>query len=64
VDDWRYETLRDDVGRLRKEIREVEGRTYKVETWQSLLPLRVMMGSCWLFSAGMIMFTIIRAAAQ
>lgn len=63
MDDWRYENLRDDVNRLRKEIREVEGRAYKVETWQSLLPLRVLMGITWLFAVGMVVFAIARAAA-
>jgi hypothetical protein len=52
MDDWRYETLREDVGRLRKELNEVEQRTWKVEHWQSLQPFRVWMAIWWLVIAG------------
>jgi len=48
MEDWRYENLRADVKSLREELRRVEGRTNKVENWQFLLPLRVMMGISWL----------------
>lgn len=64
MEDWRYENLKDDVRRLREEVRAVEGRAYKMETWQMLLPMRVFFGICWLFSAGMIVFAIARAAAH
>jgi len=64
VEDWRYENLRDDVSRLRKEIRDVEGRAYKMETWQMLLPLRVLFGFCWLFNVGMIALAVARAASH
>jgi len=64
VEDWRYENLRGDVSRLREEIRAVEGRAYKMETWQMLLPMRVFIGICWVLSAGMIVFAIARAAAH
>jgi len=61
VEDWRYENLKDDVSRLREEIRAVEGRVYKMETWQMLLPMRVFFVFCWLFSAGMI---VVRHSAR
>lgn len=61
MEDWRYENLRDDIRRAREETREVRERTYRIESWQSLLPLRVMFGVCWLFSAGMIVFALARA---
>lgn len=64
MEDWRYENLRDDVRRLRKEIRDVERRAYKLEAWRSLLPLRVMIGLCWLLNVGMIAFAVARAASQ
>lgn len=64
MEDWPYENLRDDHRRLREEIREVRERTYKLETWQMFLPMRVMFGICWLFSAGMLVFAIARAASH
>jgi hypothetical protein len=64
VEDWRYENLRDDIRQLRKEIREVEGRAYKFETWRMLLPIRVFIVICWIFNAGMIAFVIARAATH
>jgi hypothetical protein len=53
MDDWRYETLREDVRRLRKELNEVERRTWKVEYWQGLQPMRISFAICWLLIAGM-----------
>ena len=64
MEDWRYENLRDTVGRLQKELREVEGRAYKLETWQMLLPLRVMLGILVLYDVGVIMFGVARAAGH
>lgn len=61
MDDWRYENLREDLGRLREELREVEGRTYKVETWQSLVPFRVWLAICWLVIAGIWILVIVEA---
>jgi hypothetical protein len=52
MNDWRYETLQDDVRRLRKELNDVEQRTWKVEHWQSLQPFRVGMAIVWLLIAG------------
>jgi hypothetical protein len=57
VEDWRYENLRDEVARLRE-------RTHKLEIWRMLLPMRVFVGICWIFNAGMIAFVIARAAAH
>ena len=48
MSDWRYENLQEDVRRLRKELSEVERRTWKVEHWQSLQPFRVWMAIWWL----------------
>jgi hypothetical protein len=53
MDDWRYETLREDLGRLRKELNEVQSRTWKVEHWQRLQPMRISFAICWLLIAGM-----------
>jgi hypothetical protein len=64
MEDWRYKSVRDDVKQLRKEIREVEGRAYKLETWQMLLPLRVFFGLCWLFNIAMFAFVVGRAATH
>lgn len=57
MDDWRYESLRDEVARLRE-------RTHQLETWQMLLPMRVFIGICWVVSAGMIMFALAGAVAH
>jgi hypothetical protein len=64
MEDWRYETLEADVKRLREELREVRGRTYEVETWQSMLPLRVMVKVMWLMAAGTMIFVIAEALAR
>jgi hypothetical protein len=52
MEDWRYENLSNRMDRLQEEVREVRGRTNKVESWQSLLPFRVSMAICWLVIAG------------
>jgi hypothetical protein len=62
VEDWRYENLKDDVEQLRKGMRDLEGRTQKVETWQILLPMRAMMLVLWLLAGGMVALAIVRAA--
>jgi hypothetical protein len=48
VDDWRYDFLKEDIKRLRDDLTEVERRTWKVENWQSILPLRICFAICWL----------------
>jgi hypothetical protein len=53
VNDWRYELLNEDIKRLRKELGEVERRTWKVEHWQSLQPMRIWFAIWWLLSAVM-----------
>ncbi len=63
MEDWRYDNLKGDLKSLRNEVREVERRTYRVESWQSLLPLRVMMGAMWLVAAGTVAFAIARVAS-
>lgn len=64
MEDWRYENLKADVKLLREELREVRGRTYKVENWQSMLPLRVMEKLIWLMAAGTAIFVIAEALAR
>ena len=53
MDDWRYELLNEDIKRLRKELHEVERRTWKVEDWQSLQPMRIWLAIYWLLIVGM-----------
>lgn len=64
MEDWRYDNLKADMKLLREEIREVKGRTYKVENWQFMLPMRVMMGIVWLVTAGIWVFGIAEAIAR
>jgi hypothetical protein len=64
MEDWRYENLKADVKLLRDELRKVEGRTYKVENWQNLLPLRVMEKVMWLMAAGTVIFVMAEALAR
>lgn len=52
MNDRRYELLNEDIRRLRKELGEVERRTWKVEHWQSLQPMRIWFAICWLLIAG------------
>ncbi|HET7509148.1 MAG TPA: hypothetical protein VFJ65_02765 [Solirubrobacterales bacterium] len=64
MEDWRYENLKADMKLLREEVREVRGRTYKVENWQSMLPLRVMEKVMWLIAAGTVIFVIAEVLAR
>ena len=64
MEDWRYENLRDDMKRLREDLQEVRGRTYKVETWQSLFPLRTLMVISWLVVIGIWVSGIAEAIAR
>lgn len=64
MEDWRYENLKADVRLLREELRKVEGRTYKVENWQAMLPMRVMEKIMWLMAAGMVIFAIVVNVVQ
>jgi hypothetical protein len=52
VDDWRYDFLKDDIKRLREDLSEVRERTWKVENWQNLVPLRILFAICWLIILG------------
>lgn len=63
MEDWRYESLNRRLDRLQEEMREVKGRTYKVESWQGLFPLNVLTAVCWLFSIGMLIFVLAEALA-
>jgi hypothetical protein len=62
MNDWRYEHLQEDVRRLRKELDEVERRTWKVEHWQSLQPFRIWMAVYWIMIGG-IWIAVIAGAA-
>jgi|GEM_PF-1674476 len=64
MEDWRYENLKADVKLLRDELCKLEGRTYKVESWQNLLPLRVMEKVMWLMAAGVVIFVMAEALAR
>lgn len=64
MEDWRYESLRQEVKRLRDELYEVRGRTNKVESWQSLFPLNLMIVVMWLIAAGIAVFSLAVAAAS
>ena len=52
MDDWRYDFLIDDIKRLREDLSEVRERTWKVENWQNLVPLRILLAVCWLIVLG------------
>jgi len=60
VDDWRYEILRADMQELRKEISELRGRSFTMETWQNLLPFRLLIAVWWLAIIGMVVVRIAR----
>lgn len=62
MNDWRYEHLQEDVRRLRKELNEVERRTWKVENWQSLQPFRIWMAIFWIINGGFWIAVIADAA--
>jgi hypothetical protein len=62
VDDWRYDYLKEDIKRLRDDLNEVERRTWKVESWQSLVPFRVWLAACWLVVVGVWIAVIADAA--
>ena len=53
MDDWRYNFLKEDIKRFRNDLSEVERRTWKVESWQSLVWFRVWLAVCWLMIVGM-----------
>ena len=61
MEDWRYENLSNRIDRLQDEVREVRGRTNKVENWQSLMPFRIGMGIWWLMIAGIWIAMIVDA---
>ncbi len=62
MDNWRYDFLKEDIKRLRDDLNEVESRTWKVENWQSLMPLRTCFAICWLAIVGMWIAVIADAA--
>lgn len=64
MEDWRYENLEADVKYLQEEIRELRGRTSKVENWQFMMPLRVMEKFMWLMAAGTVIFVIAEVIAR
>jgi hypothetical protein len=48
VDDWRYDFLKEDVKRLREDLKAVEKRTWEVESWQNRVPFRIWAAGYWL----------------
>lgn len=48
MNDWRYDSLRDDIKRLRDELNAVKRRTWEVERWQDRVPFRIELAVCWL----------------
>lgn len=52
MDDWRYDILKEDIKRLRDDLSEVQRRTWKIESWQSLAPFRISLAVCWLVIVG------------
>lgn len=63
MEDWRYENLRRDLDRLEKQLHKAEDRTYEVQQWQRLLPLRVTEAVFWLIALGFVVFAIASAMA-
>lgn len=64
MEDWRYENLKKDMKRLREDLREVQGRTYKIQTWQDLFPLRTLFVILWLVVIGIWATGIVEAIAR
>ena len=64
MEDWRYEGLRRDIRRLEKELRKTEDRTFEVQQWQRLLPLRVTGAVFWLMAAGFALLPFALALAR
>jgi hypothetical protein len=62
VEDWRYDSLRADIKQLRDNLSGVERRTWKVEHWQSFVPIWICIGLCWLMIIGMWIALIADAA--
>lgn len=64
MEDWRYEGLRRDIQRLEKELRKNEDRTFDVQQWQRLLPLRVTGAIFWLIAASFAILPFILALTR
>ena len=64
MEDWRYKGLQRDIQRLEKELRKTEDRTFEVQQWQRLLPLRVTGAVFWLIAAAFFIFSIATALAR
>jgi len=62
VDDWRYDILKEDIKRLRDDLGEVQRRTWKIESWQSLAPFRISLAICCLVIVGIWIAVIADAA--
>jgi hypothetical protein len=62
VNDWRYESLKGDMKRLRDDLNDVQRRTRKIESWQSRVPFRLWLIVCWLVMAGIWVVVIADAA--
>jgi hypothetical protein len=64
MEDWRYESLQRDIRRLEKELRKTDDRTFEVQHWQRLLPLRVTGAFFWLIAAGLAILPFVLALAR
>lgn len=64
MEDWRYENLKEDIKRLREDVQEVRGRTYKLESWQDFFPLRVLMVVVWMVTIGIWVAAIAEAISR
>jgi hypothetical protein len=64
MEDWRYEGLRRDIKRLEKELRKTENRTFEVQQWQRLLPMRVTGAILWLIAVSFAILPFVVALAR
>jgi hypothetical protein len=64
MDDWRYEGLRRDIERLEKQLRKTEDRSYEVQQWQRLLPMRVTAAIFWMMAIGLAILPFALALAR
>ena len=64
MEDWRYEHLRRDIDRLEKQLHKAEDRTYEVQHWQRLLPLRVTTAILWLIAVCFALLPFVLALAR
>lgn len=64
MEDWRYEGLRRDIERLEQQLRKTEDRTFDLQLWQQLFPLRVTGAVFWLIAIGLAILPFVLALAR